>query len=459
MKFRLIYILLLFVSQSAAAQSSSVLTFSEYMAYVKSYHPLVRQADLLISESEAKLMKARGALDPKIEVQGDEKNFSSKNYFSKLDAGIKIPLGYGVEVKGGYSNNAGYYLDPESTTPEQGLYALGVKASLLRDLLTNERMAMIKAAGIYQDQAAVKQKLLVNDIVLEASNAYFLWLKSYLEQEVYKQFYANSEQRFKAVKKSFELGDKPAIDTLEARINVNKRSLQLEKAKLDLVKAGLKMTAYIWIGDTPADLSVSMIPDTDLTDKIDGVLAMAESSATVLSVHPKLIKLGLDSDVLELEQRLKRNNLLPRLDVQYNLLTQPVGNTEFINTDNYKLGVSMSMPLFYRKERAELNLVKYKMERVEYERSAVSTFLSNKIKASEAEIESYYEQSRIAKVLNQDQNILLDGEERKFNMGESSLFLVNSRESKLIDSQLKLVDLNYRLLFAKAQLFNLRGGR
>ena len=80
MKFRLIHILLLFVSQSATAQSSSVLTFSEYMAYVKSYHPLVRQADLLISESEAKLMKARGALDPKVEVQGDEKNFSSKKF-------------------------------------------------------------------------------------------------------------------------------------------------------------------------------------------------------------------------------------------------------------------------------------------------------------------------------------------------------------------------------------------
>ena len=36
---------------------------------------------------------------------------------------------------------------------------------------------------------------------------------------------------------------------------------------------------------------------------------------------------------------------------------------------------------------------------------------------------------------------LLDAEIEKFNLGESSIFLLNSREQKLIDTQLKLTAL------------------
>jgi len=48
----------------------------------------------------------------------------------------------------------------------------------------------------------------------------------------------------------------------------------------------------------------------------------------------------------------------------------------------------------------------------------------------------------------------LKAEERKFQLGESSLFLVNSRESKLIDGQLKAIALQNKYFTTKAKLFN-----
>ena len=49
---------------------------------------------------------------------------------------------------------------------------------------------------------------------------------------------------------------------------------------------------------------------------------------------------------------------------------------------------------------------------------------------------------------------MLSAEERKFTFGESSIFLINSRERNLIDSQLKAIDLQNKYLKTKAKLFN-----
>lgn len=53
-----------------------------------------------------------------------------------------------------------------------------------------------------------------------------------------------------------------------------------------------------------------------------------------------------------------------------------------------------------------------------------------------------------------DYERMLEAEELKFQLGESSLFLVNSRESKLIDGQLKAISTQNKFFNTKAKLFN-----
>ncbi len=63
---------------------SNVLRFDEYLGFVKKFHPIVKQAELVIDESQAKLMKSRGAFDPKLEVDYDRKKFKNTEYYDKL---------------------------------------------------------------------------------------------------------------------------------------------------------------------------------------------------------------------------------------------------------------------------------------------------------------------------------------------------------------------------------------
>lgn len=69
------------------------------------------------------------------------------------------------------------------------------------------------------------------------------------------------------------------------------------------------------------------------------------------------------------------------------------------------------------------------------------------------ELDSFDNQNNFTDAIVRDYNVLLKAEERKFFLGESSLFLVNYREEKFIDAQLKAIKLENKFFKTKAKLF------
>ena len=134
----------------------------------------------------------------------------------------------------------------------------------------NDRMATLKQAKLYTQQANAKQRLLVNDILYDAIVTYFEWLKNFETQNTYDDFLKNATNRLEIVKKSFDAGDKPAVDTLEANINFKSRQLDLEKAKLVYIKSKLKLANFLWLeNNLPLELEDNIIPDIKTLDNVD----------------------------------------------------------------------------------------------------------------------------------------------------------------------------------------------
>ena len=450
-----LFIAFIILCKPAYSQELDVFTFSEYLAYVKKHHPIVKQAHLVISESEAKLLKARGAFDPKLEVDYNRKKFKDTEYYDKLNTTFKIPTWYGIELKGNFENNSGVYLNPENKVPDDGLYSMGVSVSLAKGLLINKRMATLKQAKMYLLQAEEENKLLVNEILYLASLTYFKWLKTHREKQVYEAFLKNAELRFKGVKRSHELGEKPAIDTTEARIAFSNRKLNLEKANLNYIKSSLALSNFLWINNVPVEMQATIFPDVELANYIDESLQLKAFYFNAdLTNHPKLQSLDYKTQGLEVEKQLKRNNLLPKIDLQYNFLSKTPETLNTFNSANYKASIAINLPLFLRKERADLKLANYKLKAINFEKQATKLSLKNKLNSVNQEIISYENQITIINTIVSDYVILLKGEERKFEIGESSLFLINSRESKLIENQLKEIKLENSLFETKGKLFN-----
>ncbi|WP_298419060.1 TolC family protein [uncultured Kordia sp.] len=454
------YLIVFLFSGTLFAQNSidSIMTLNEYLGYVKTYHPIVKQANLIINESEAKLLKARGAFDPKLEVDYDRKKFKNTEYYDKLNATFKIPTWYGIEFKANFEENTGEFLNPEFSVPTDGLYSAGVSISLARGFLINERMAMLKQAKLFTQQAKADQQLLVNEILYEASLTYFNWLKAYRNKQVYSSFLSNANIRFEGIKKSYREGEKAAIDTLEARLTLNTRKLGLEKARIKYVKTSLELSNFLWLNDnTPVEIKETIHPDVETVTSIDDVLKVTgfDSESFDVEAHPKLRSLDFKYESLQLNKRLKQNMLLPQIDLQYNFLSQTPDNIGTFNSANYKSGVNISFPLFLRKERGDLRLAKLKLQDLEFEISTTRVTLKNKIDAVTQEIESYNLQNQLTEELVADYEVMLQAEERKFFLGESSLFLVNSREAKLIENTIKAIDLENKYFKTKASLFNI----
>ncbi|MEN8702977.1 MAG: TolC family protein [Polaribacter sp.] len=455
---KVICLLFLLIVQNNYSQEkiSSILSLSEFLGYVKNYHPIVKQANLVINNSEAKLLKARGAFDPKIEVDFDNKQFKEKEYYNNLNGIFKIPTYYGLEFKANFENNNGLFLNPEATVPTDGLYAAGVSASLLKGLLINQRMADLKQAKLFVNQAKEDQQILVNEILFNASLAYFKWLKIFNDQNVYRSFLKNAIFRFESTKTAYKNGDKAAIDTLEAGITLKNRRLNLEKARIQLVKASLELSNFLWLNNnTPVELQENIIPDVKTLDAIDTTLniALFNNANFDIDNHPKIKSLNYKISSLKVNKRLKTNNLLPELDAQYNFLTQTPRQQNSFNIENYKAGIRFTLPIFLRKERGDLKLAKAKLMDAEFENEATKVTIRNKVNAVQQELESYYIQNDYIIDIVKDYSTLLKAEERKFFLGESSLFLVNSREAKLIESELKAIELENNFLKTKAKLF------
>lgn len=456
--FMAVLLLLMLGNVQSQALKTEVLTYTEFLGYVKKFHPRIKQANILLSEGEAQLLKARGAFDPKIEVDYQEKRFKNSEYYSILNSSFKIPTWYGIEVKASFDNAEGIYVNPQLTTPNSGLTSVGITMPLGQGLWINERMTDLRKGKLQVQLSAAEQKLAAVEVLYDASLAYFDWLKMYNELRLYQSYLDFAETRYKGIITLIEQGDKPAIDSIEAGIIIKNRKINLQDAEVKLMKAKLDLATFLWIENVPVELQDTIIPDVSLQNTIlkDLPFDRIEAGAVVSENHPKIQSLQRKIDILTLDRQLKANMLLPKLDVGYYYLSEPSYFDNY-RWEDYKIGVNFTFPIFLRKERGTLKLAKLKLQDSQLDLSLERLQLDNKMQAGRAEIAALQNQIEITNTLVNDYNTMLQSEERLFSFGESSIFLINSRENSLITSLISQINLENRYLNSYAKLFKVMG--
>lgn len=446
MMTRLTLILLLLTTNLfAQTEAENLLTFDEFMTRVKEHHPLAIQADLKLDKGAAKLRKERGNFDPKIFSDVSQKYFSDKQYYSVINSGLKIPTWYGVELKGGYTENDGEYLNPQNNTPEAGLWYAGVSVPVGQGLFIDKRRAALKKAQIYKESTVAERDVLYNELLYNAGKTYWDWFKSYNTTVVYQNALDVAQQRFEAVKQGVLFGDKPAIDTVEASIQMQNRLLKLQETKLEYKNATAMLSVYLW-ADGILPLEVSAITRPKSSEELGTVSVKQELKDALDSLtnqHPLLQQYQYKVNQLKIDKKWKQEQIKPQLNLKYNAINKPVGNDVFANynMNNYTWGLEFNMPIFLRKERGALELAKLKVNDAELEFLAKQATINYKAVAALNSLETTQEQITLYTRTVKDYEQLLNGEKRMFTAGESSLFMVNSRESGYIKTQLKYIDL------------------
>jgi outer membrane protein TolC len=112
-----------------------------------------------------------------------------------------------------------------------------------------------------------------------------------------------------------------------------------------------------------------------------------------------------------------------------------------------------------RAERGYLKEVRLKQDQLRYDQVIQRRAIQNDVATKYNDLTAYSRQIQLQIDNIANQQLLLRGELQKFELGETTLFLINTRESKLIDIQIKQEGLITAYQKALAELFYKAGTR
>lgn len=425
--------------------SLQTLSLNSFLNIVKNYHPVAKQAAVVVQKTDAALLSQRGGFDPVISSGGNDKTFDGITYYRNNTTQLAIPTWYGIEIQTGIEYLSGGRINPEETAGKTSF--AGISVPLAKNLLMDKRRAALQQAKIMQQASEAEQKIILNDLLLDATEAYWQWVQAYLNFKTYETVITVNRQRYNLVKAAFRNGDRPAIDTTEALTQLQQFEYQQNEALLQWQNTGVQLSGFLWRqNNEPYALPQTIVPGEKIEQLYEAVVFPEQETliAAAKKNHPELLVYNYKLDALAVEKKLKFQELLPKLDLKYNQLgkgydiASTAAKTLFDN--NYKYGVSFSMPLRLSSGRGEYKMAKLKITETTLQQNQKQTDVINKVKQYYNQLVNYKRQVSLLQKTYAAVLQLQRGEETRFFNGESSLFLVNSRENKTQETMLKLIE-------------------
>lgn len=432
-------------SSTSRAAVADTLTEASFLGLVWAHHPLALQAESYNNEAAAYVMKARGAFDPKLSAGTYRKIFDGKTYYDLPTAGVTVPTRMGIQPFAEFVDPTGTALNPERSVPAGGQWAAGVKIPLAEGLFTDAARTELAKARAYVTANEAARRAQLNALTLEAAQAYWRWWKATQALEIAEEGLRLAETRADQIRSAHRLGDRPAIDTLEAAMQVDRRAAERHVAEADYAYAQSMAFRFLWSVDgQPALPSPDVLPQAEPAAEILDAASRALAAAAIWQAddHPdvaaSLAKLGIN----EADLRLARNNLLPELDLSLAALSGEGGPAmeNWSVTDQHLIGVKASVPMFLRTERGSLALAEIQLQQAQWTLDDKSAKYAAAVRALAQQIPAIQSSARLTSQVATGARTLLEAEITRLENGESSLFQVNYRENQYLKARKDAVE-------------------
>ena len=227
------------------AQTITIKNYNGFINLIETEYPQINNANNLSNIATANKMAAKGMYDTYLEGDIFNKFYGTKNYYTIANAEAKQQLFTGQFLKVGYEYGQGALINPEDVRPTYGLAYVGIEASLLQGLfLDKKRFDLLKAIQ-YEKILNNQKQIEINDILYLASNTYIDWLKDYQLLKLNETFAQQALTRYNALKAAAEIGERPAIDTIEASILYQTRTIETTSNKINFAKTNAQLSNLI----------------------------------------------------------------------------------------------------------------------------------------------------------------------------------------------------------------------
>jgi len=439
--------------------NSTPLLLERVFEIIDGQHPKLRGSVIERRIATAKRIEKQGAFDPILSISTDYLRYNSASKRGKLSEAF----GFGTEVKfltrsgikffAASNLNLGATKSPLSATGDFGTYEFGLKVPLFRDFRINAKSVGERQAFLGESQAEIAIAQTRLELFRKAADDYWDWVAAKRRLDVARNLLKLAEIRNEAIRQRTIAGDLPPIDAVEAEQEVQRRQAALAKAERDFQKAQFKLSLSMWFDDVTAqpppdegrvlDVSLQLEP-TEITEaEINDAVALA------LQRRPELQAIAVMKDAARLDLELARNQRRPVL----HLALVPGRDVGFgsIGT-TLKAGVVFELPLRQRTADGRIAQALLKLQKLDLEERMLRQKITTEIYDTASAINTAWQRYLATKRELEAAIVLERGENQRFLLGDSSLFLVNQRERATAEARNKLIDVQAEYEQARAAL-------
>ncbi|MFO1472449.1 MAG: TolC family protein [Turneriella sp.] len=453
MKLKILIPVLASAAISVWPQAQGALTLSHVQQNLDQTFPVILLSMREIRKAEFDILSAQGAFD--LAIKGAASNTSGYYDNNRFEANLEKPTSiWGMSFFAGYRISQGDFPDyyGERRSNPAGEVRFGGRIPLWRDRVIDQGRLELQQSEINRkiaDNILDGQKLAV---YREAAVSYWNWLGSGKRRRIVQDLLTIAEARRDQLRKRVKLGDIPAIEEKENERAILARREQIAAAERVLQKSALYLSLYYrtpaGVMITPAETSM---PAGFPEESMIAPNVFEEDKKYALTERPEIKKLLSEIDMEANALRFHENQRGPQLDLILR------GSRDIDNSGTFKrnpwegdFALVFNIPLQTRKQDGKIGGTETKIDilkqKLAFQRDKIS------IEAGDALIalENALKRLQIIKEEVLVAENLARAEKARFDLGDSTLLIVNLREQTAAEVALRQVGVEMDYWIARA---------
>lgn len=445
-RFTIYLFICAFSFQANAQTCAKDLSLELILDNVKQNHPVIKSTILQNKISDSKLLTTQGAFDLNLKSNAYYNRYNSSTqpgepqHANMYNTELELLTRYGIEINAGVDLNDGDIKTPYSPTGEKGEYFMSLNTPLFRGAGLNPSSVNEISARYNIEKVYNNYRLVSIELLLKAINSYWLWVTAQNKVKVEKQLLKNAEFRLDAIEKRSKSGDLASIDIIEAKQEIQRRKGRLLKAERDYQQKSYDLSWFLWDQNVQSTTNVLDCKSTDFTVNIfdNKTLNAKDGKLQALKNRPELKDIEISKKIANLEKDFATNDLLPQLDFFVRAGHQ-LGNDN-INGVALKSGFEFELPIQRRDAKGRVIRFDLELNKLNYEQKNIMQRIFLQVDDSISAINMAIKRLSAAVEEVKLAQKMEAGENKRFKLGDSTLFVVNRRERATAEAKYRLID-------------------
>ncbi|TWT73525.1 Outer membrane efflux protein [Posidoniimonas polymericola] len=416
----------------------------EVIGSVRSYFPLVRQAEASRVVASGEQLAAWGAFDHKLDGYTNVQPMDYyENHWNKW--GLKRDTMWGGQVGAGYRLGRGSF-EPwykERETNDLGEFSLSLVAPIGRDRAIDANRAELWRAQLETNRVEpfIRSQLIVS--VRDGVQAYWEWVAAVESLRIAADVLQFGLDRAEYLQKQVEQGEKAEIDITDNRRIILSRQSKLTAAQQKATQAAVKLSLYlrdnsgqpVVVASDPS--AAAGFPELATLDEA----AFGADIQLAQANRPELAELAIVRRQLAVALRQASNET--RVDIDAGVyVAQDIGAATKDNDKSQtelEATLMVSVPLQRRKAFGKVRQLRGKLAQVQAKTQYAADKIAAEVQlaraaltASRERVDQNTEGLRLAQRMQ-------EAEQRLYEEGQSTLFNLNLREQQRAEAAGELV--------------------